>query len=497
MVDKNYQEAFIGEISDVGAERAVLGGLVKYGFDCYADVSDLIRPTSFSGDSNKVIYQCIKTAYDKDKDVIIDAPIIETTAAQIGYAGFFDKIDERKYLRAILNCTVAESNVRKLAGVVAKLEVGRLLNEQLKLSSISLSQINGSESVGHILGLVENPIFDLTSLLSNSSENKVEPVGVGAVEYFEYLKANPRQLIGISSGYSLYDFAIGGGYRPGTVNLIGARTKAGKTFLGINIGLFVSRVLNIPVLYLDTEMQKEDHLHRSCANLSTTEINNIERGMFGDRDKFVMDAARELESNSYTFENISGISFEDVISIMRRWINKAVGTDENGNTKPCLIIYDYLKLTNSEGISASMQEYQMLGFQMTALHNFMVKYKVPCAAFIQLNRDGITKETSDAISGSDRIAWLCSNLSIFKAKSEEEIMEDGLSNGNRKLIVVLARHGEGLQDGDYINMQADLKYGQIKELNTRSQIHGKNQGGKILGSDNNDDSTDFDSPVPF
>ena len=62
--------------------------------------------------------------------------------------------------------------------------------------------------------------------------------------------------------------------------------------------------------------------------------------------------------------------------------------------------------------------------------------------FVQLNRDGITKESTDTASGSDRIIWLCSNFTIFKRKSDEEIAEDGPENGNRKLLPLVSRRKE-------------------------------------------------------
>ena len=68
----------------------------------------------------------------------------------------------------------------------------------------------------------------------------------------------------------------------------------------------------------------------------------------------------------------------------------------------------------------NIQEYQALGFQITNLHNLAVKYDFACLAFVQLNRDGITKESTDAVSGSDRLIWLCTSFSIFKEKSAEE-----------------------------------------------------------------------------
>jgi hypothetical protein len=107
---------------------------------------------------------------------------------------------------------------------------------------------------------------------------------------------------------------------------------------------------------------------------------------------------------------------------------------------------------------------------MTALHNFAVKYQIPIVAFIQLNRDGITKESTDSASGSDRIIWLCSNFTIFKRKSDEEIAEDGPDAGNRKLIPLISRHGGGLDDNDYINCYMKGWCAKISEGKTRLEL---------------------------
>ena len=171
--------------------------------------------------------------------------------------------------------------------------------------------------------------------------------------------------------------------------------------------------------------------------------------------------------------SIAGQPFENILSIMRKWVYQEVGFDENGRTKDCLIVYDYLKLMGSESISSSMQEYQVLGFQITQLHNFCVKYDVPCLSFVQLNRDGITKESTDVVSGSDRLIWLCTSFSIFKLKSDEEIADDTDENGNRKLVPIVARHGAGLDDGDYINMNMFGKFGKLVEGQTRNELRTK------------------------
>jgi len=125
---------------------------------------------------------------------------------------------------------------------------------------------------------------------------------------------------------------------------------------------------------------------------------------------------------------------------------------------------------SSSSITNNIQEYQALGFQITSLHNTCVKLDVPCLAFVQLNRDGITKESTDTVSGSDRLIWLCTSFTIFKNKSPEELAEDGLGAGNRKLVPVVARHGGGLDDGDYINMNIIGDKFIITELKTRNEF---------------------------
>lgn len=254
--------------------------------------------------------------------------------------------------------------------------------------------------------------------------------------------------------------------------------NTGKSMFGDAVAMHVSKNLNIPVLMLDTEMSKEDHLNRMLANISGVEINKISTGKFAenelDKEK-VNKAAKLLKDIPYHYISIAGQPFENILSMMRKWIYQHVGFDENGKTNDCLIVYDYLKLMGSESITNAMQEYQVLGFQITKLHNFCVKYDVPCLSFVQLNRDGITKESTDVVSGSDRLIWLCTSFSIFKLKSDEEIAEDGIGNGNRKLVPVVARHGSGLDDGDYISIKMFGSIGKIEESLTRNEIHTRSQ----------------------
>jgi replicative DNA helicase len=458
-------------LADPSAERAVLSGIVKYGEELYLDIADILHESSFTIDSNKLIFQCLKIICEKEQSNSIDLASIYSTAQEIGVSHILQKPDEVKHLRAILEFPVNKENVSKFAAKIRKLEIARLLHDQLDKAKDKLLDVNGSEPISSILSIAEDTVFDFTSLI-NDSDNNPEYIAKNIDEYINNLINNPVDQIGIPTGFPVYDQAIGGGLRKSTVNVIAARPKTGKTLLVDNMGYHISK-LGIPVLNLDTEMTKEDHINRLLAMITETEINQIETGKFSDSaDKThkIKTAIEKLKASKIYYKSIAGRPFEEQLALMRRWIVKDVGLEDNGLSKPCVIFYDYLKLMDTQGMSQDLKEYQVLGFMMTSLHNFATKYGVPIVAFVQLNRDGITKESTDTASGSDRIIWLCSNFTIFKRKSDEEIAEDGPQEGNRKLVPIISRHGGGLDDNDYINCHMKGWCAKITEGRTKLEI---------------------------
>jgi len=483
-------------LCDPSAERAILSSIIKYGDKAYLDVTELLRDDSFTIDSNKLIYQCLKRLCSNSSYDSIDIASIYSAANELGFEHILSKPHEIEHLKAISDFPADIANIRKFAVKIRKLEIARLLHARLKITQNQLLEINGSESISEILGIAEESILNFTNSLSDSVDNNPISIGSNIDEYLLFLQDNKVDQIGIPTGFPVYDQAIGGGLRKGTINVIAARPKVGKTLLSDNMGYYIANTLQIPVLNMDTEMTKEDHIHRILAMSSELEIAKIETGKFADTpaelNKLKI-AAENLKKSKLYHKTIAGISFEEQISLMRRWIIKEVGLKEDGTAKDCVIFYDYLKLMDSTGISQDMKEHQVLGFMMTSLHNFAIQYKIPIVAFVQLNRDGITKESTDTASGSDRIIWLCSNFTIFKRKTDEEIAEDGSDSGNRKLVPLISRHGGGLEDNDYINCHMKGWCAKITEGRTRLEIidnkHRKNNGFTI--NDNNDEEIPF------
>ena len=477
-------------LQDLASERAVLSGLCQYGLDALLEM-DFINESHFCHEINQIIYQCVSKSLSESPEIELSSVL--SSANQLGFLDMLNTSEEIAFLRSLFNFPVHKNNIVIYASKLAKLKIARDVKKTLKVCEKRIDSISGDESIGDIISIVETPVLDITSQAYQTSDNVPVVIGENLEEYIDYLQENPGDMMGISSGFPLYDAAIGGGLRRKCVDLIGARPKIGKSMFADAVALHSAKELGIPVLMLDTEMSQEDHLNRILANLSSVEINKIQTGQFGSNEtehRSIEEAAKILTSIPYHYISVAGQSFENILSIMRKWIYQHVGFDENGRTKDCLIVYDYFKLMHSEGINNSMQEFQLLGFQITQLHNFCVKYDVPCLSFVQLNRDGITRESTDVASGSDRLIWLCTSFTLFKAKSDEEQADDidfGLNDPyNRKLVPLVARHGAGVDDGDYINMRMIGKFGKIEQgvtrNNLKNNIKSTNQGFQSDGS---------------
>ena len=469
------------KLSDVGSERAVLAGLFAYGLESYVEISDFLTHNSFSHRNNQVIYKCVEKILQSEAQ--IDLPAILSASEQLNLSEVVQTNQELEYIRDLMEYPVKQENVPHFAAQIKKFELARKAQRIAKKISKDIEDINGDESIDEIINLIESPITEF--LRQDEVGQKPEKLGDDIDEYLEFLIENKCDQIGLSSGFPRFDAVVGGGLRRKCVDLVSARPGVGKSVFADNVALHNARK-GIPVLMLDTEMSKEDHLNRIISNISGVPISEVSTGQFAEDDEKVIrvqEAIDEIRDIPYTYVSVAGAPFETIMNTIKRWIIQDVGQDEYGRTNDCLVVYDYLKLMSSTSITNNIQEYQALGFQITNLHNLAVKLDFPCLSFVQLNRDGITKESTDAVSGSDRLIWLCTSFSIFKLKSAEELAEDGPNAGNRKLVTLKARHGAGLLDGNYINMNMIGSHSQLNELRTRDEIRSSPDDGVIEGAE--------------
>lgn len=434
-------EQITNELSDAGSEKAVLAGLFQYGTDAYIDVNTIISTDTFTIVENKFIYKVFEIILQESDS--IDETSIIATAKRLGYDKeiLVDK-DSIDHLRAILTFPINLENVAVHAKRIAKLEFVRVARFKLKKAYDDLSAVTGSETIEQIVSIPETVMFDIIESLNKEQQSNPELLGVGLDEMFEMLMNGEQKRTGIPTPFKEFNAAIGGGCRRGGVNLVCSRPKKGKTTIAKEVALFVASN-DIPVLILDTEMNKNDQVFRSLSSMSGVKITNIENGYFcldPANKRSVMKAKEDLQKKPVYYVSIAGKPFEEILSIIRRWILKTVGKDdETGVVNDCLVIYDYFKVMDTSELK-ELKEYQLLGFQISRLSDFAKYYDFACLAFTQLNRE-------EDISQSDRLRWLAHSYSRLIEKTQDEINLEGLQNGNRRLMVEDARYGPGLDGG--------------------------------------------------
>jgi len=457
-------------LANVGVERAVIASLCQYGSQALIEIEDVgIKNESFTQASNQALFTCLKHILNQ-KD-IVDQALLLISIKELGYDRLFSNRKDIEYIGSLFTFPVVENNIRSLSVKLEKLAIARCAIQKHQVAIESLQEITGNESIDDIIQRSENPIFDLILELNNAKDKGPHILFEDIEEFVEYLRTNRTEHMGIATPWPSYNAAIGGGLRVGGVNLISARPKVGKTTLGKELLLHCTNKLKIPALFLDTEMSREDQKIRSLASISNVPLNDVETGKFDDdpiaRENIIR-AAKELKNNNLLhYESIAGKSFDEVLAIIRRWIVKHVGYDDDGNTNPCVVVYDYFKLMDRAQLE-NLREYEAMGYQISKLTDFSKEYGFPCLAFVQLNRQ-------HEVSQSDRLIWICHSFSKFATKEDAERADDGENGGNRKIEVCQTRFGGGIEDGDYICINFERTINKITEVGLASQIRRQTQ----------------------
>jgi replicative DNA helicase len=89
-------------LCDLAAERAVLAGIFQYGENAYLDIADIVQETSFTIDSNNIIFKCLKTLCDSNQSPI-DIASIYSVAQELGFSHILSKKEETQHLKSIID----------------------------------------------------------------------------------------------------------------------------------------------------------------------------------------------------------------------------------------------------------------------------------------------------------------------------------------------------------------------------------------------------------
>lgn len=439
-------------------ESILLSGINRFGKDAYVDCADIINEGNFESLLNKFIYNSFTEIFNNNEVCNITTVFSKCLNAGVPH-------EDYEKIKAVLSTDCESLHI--IRPLAEKFRKKALIKESINIHKSCINELielNGLESLAKIFSVSESAVFDLIKKYNDSGNENPAMLGDRAEFLLEYWAENPSQNVGIPTPWDKFNASIGGGLRTG-VHLIGARSGVGKTIVGLAEALFATEN-DIPTLFLDTEMEDKDVIPRMLASLSETKIKDIETGFFAQDDfkkNQVNTALEKFKQLRLYHKSVAGMPFDQIMSIIRRWIYKEVGIKEDGGANDCVVIYDYFKLMDTNDMK-DMAEFQAMGFQISKMTDFSKKYDFPCLSFVQLNRDGIDKESTASIAQSDRLLWACNSFSIFKDKTLEEMDRDGYKNGNKKIITLKSRYGGEHSFGQYISMHMKKDMSIITEV---------------------------------
>lgn len=467
---------------EIRAERNALASLAKSPERFFSSTA-ILAAHDFADQTCRCIYRGIKAVFESDPGAsdAIDASILEhriaTDAAEY-YARSGAEIQETiEYLLEAPE--LKDRDFKEAIRAVVKNSVMRRAVDKLETVKQNLPQCKTHED---ILAHMEKEVCGFTT----QAVTRTDIVVLGS-EYERYALKREQEAIsgnlhiGISTGFPTWDTAIGGGMRNGTIHIVAARSKMGKSWCALKVADNAASQ-GIPVLYLDTELEDNFQADRRIAQRYRIPMYAIERALYlrdaGQKAKF-HEAIKVFKDTPILYVDVKGWSIDRIISAIRKFYAQYVGKKTGGEYDRGLVVYDYLKLMRSSD-KGQDKEYEALGYRMTLLHDLMGEYNNPMLAPAQQNRDGLEKQDESTVSGSDRIIHLCDSFAVLSAMSDAEIQArhaevagfgdqvpvpgvDGSVSMQKRVVwnmkfnVAVCRQGPGTPGDSYIATYMDIK----------------------------------------
>lgn len=419
-------------------EKHVIAGLIQHQ-DLIAEIEGFVSDRDFIAQPHATIFSCLVSSYvQKEK---IDKVLLAQKIKNLGISfkdniNIFDYIDSISFAPVTSEATIQACKelvkyrvLRDLDGTLSEMKdkIGRATNDDLTSTISAIDAIYGQR------------------MNTFEGEDEPKPLFEGFYDEVEERGNNPVEETGISTPYPEFN-RLYGGFRRKNLYIFAARAKAGKSTFLAEMGCEISRIHDIPVLILDTEMSGEEVRFRSGAAKSDVPLWYLKTGNWRKNPDYVRKvregAVKGLGSKYPKVYHLSvgNKSKEEVASICRRWRLRVAGRG-----KDCLFIYDYLKIVGND--ENNRKEYQEMGDKVDFFKKLAEELDAPFATACQNNREGVVggREASEIVDDersiglSDRITQFASGVWILRRRTPEEVLIDTPESGTHKLIEVVCR----------------------------------------------------------
>lgn len=230
----------------------------------------------------------------------------------------------------------------------------------------------------------------------------------------------------------------------GELVIVGANAKQGKSMFLLNEAVDLLK-RDYSVLYLDSELSSRMFTQRLMSNLTGIEYSRIRSGQYTAEENDRLEQARSwLKTRKFTHKYMPIFDPNGIYAAAKKSIHSQ-GTQ--------VLIVDYFKGGGSGasgggvGSDDAFATYQQLGRLVDMVKNVL------CGDMGLIGLGAAQTTSTGKLADSAKIARNASTILTIENKTPQEISQDGIECGNKKLRVVLNRNGEQMSSNEYIDLQ--------------------------------------------
>lgn len=393
-------------------ERGLLSLLIKK-VDLFAFFKQTATGSYFLYPPHRLIFSALDSLYSNPDVKNID---FETLLAECNNLGFKNLGVGSDYLMILTEATADKNNFEFFLKKVKSAYLKYSLSEQLDIAQESLTR-NSADDDSNKTGeeLLQELNNEFAHLMSFQGD-KEDGVNFADIldQFIKERKDNPTDVKGLRTGFHALDKAING-LLPGTLTIFAGVAGMGKSTALLNIAdyLAVESAEAGPVLYISTEMSKEEDLSRLLAIRTTYPERTITNGtIFHDPKKaeVLTKACKQIKKAKLFHIYTPDFNAAKICNYIY-YYQKKYGI--------IAAIFDYIKLDTVDDKTLQRREDQILGDLTTSLKNMAGKLSIPILAGCQIN------SKSGKVADSDRIIRYCNNLIDIWEQTDEQIEEHG------------------------------------------------------------------------
>lgn len=353
---------------DVGAERAILGGVLLNPDSLGRAVEKGLTEEAFYREPHRLLFR-IFTELDRDHKPID----LVTVSGRLESLGKLDEIGGYSYLAGLPASTPSVANLGQYATtVVEKAQLRTLL---MKAAEITEEVYSGEKEAQEIIDGAERAIFQIGDI---STGKTLIPLGGVVQQVFDDIKAraeSPGDVQGLPTGYRDLDLKLGG-LQSTDLIILAARPAMGKTAFALNMVCRTALDSQAHVAVFSLEMGSEQLAGRLLASESRVLAHRMKTGRLHQDDwPMLVEAAERLHAAPIFLDDTPALTLASLWSKCRR-LKSERGLD--------LVVVDYLQLMKGTGKEQS-REQEISGISR-GLKGLAKEFNVPVIALSQLNR---------------------------------------------------------------------------------------------------------------